>query len=53
MPLMVSNLQSDRARPFELGVAALCATDQNRQISGTRKTDTTKNQISSGNPSFQ
>ncbi len=26
---------------------------QNRQISGTTKTATTKNQIKSGNPSFQ
>jgi len=27
--------------------------DQNRQTNGTRKTDTTKNQISRGSPSFQ
>jgi hypothetical protein len=26
---------------------------QNRQINGTKKTDTMKNQISRGNPSFQ
>jgi hypothetical protein len=50
--------QIDLSRPIESGVAALCAANhgivgQNCQISGTRKTDTAKNQISRGNPSFQ